>query len=104
MIVKHTGRYKFLSNFFIKSTFENVNNDVFVRIGQDNQYFFGTFSIKYKFFKNFINNLDFVYMENDMINIEKEFYNYINDNKLIKIEYNNIDVWSKINNETTFIW
>lgn len=103
MIIKHTGRYRFLSDYFIKYVNEN-DFDVVVREGTVDQYFTGTFAIKCNLFKIFLEKIDIVDMESKMINIEKKIYDFINDMNLNKKVLKHIDVYSKINNSDIFIW
>lgn len=104
IVVKHTGRYKFLTSLFIECIYDNLDSDVLVRDGVNNQYFTGTFAIKYKYLKEFLNQLNFDEMELKMISLEKKLYDFILNKKLNKIVYNHIDIYSKINNEKVFIW
>ena len=104
IIIKHTGRYKFISKFLINEINENKNIDLFVREGVNNQYFTGTFAIQYKFFKKFILSLDLNKMEKYMVNIEKELYDFSIRKKLNTKVYCKIDIYSKINNNDEYIW
>ena len=56
LIIKQTGRYCFLSNYFIEDIKKNADCDVFVRSGTGAQFFFGCFAIKFKWFKIFLKN------------------------------------------------
>lgn len=107
LIIKQTGRYKFTSDFFIRSVILNENNkncDVITRRGENNQCFFGAIGIRFRYLREFINNLDLIKMESSMINIESELSEFIQRNKLNEITYNNIDMFSNINNEHKFNW
>lgn len=103
MIIKLTGRYRFISDFFIKEV-EKQEYDLYYTT-RDFQSFFGCFAIRKKYFIEFINSLNLVEMENRMINIELEFLNFIKRRDDINSKvYNKIDVYSKINNETVVLW
>ena len=102
IIIKQTGRYKFISNLF----FNNLDKDVDVNVlyGENNNCFFGVFAIKFKWFKHFINTLDFIYMENNFISIETLLSNYISKQNLVVKKHEKIDVYSNINNNHLVIW
>lgn len=102
IIIKLTGRYLFLSSFFIENINKNSQYDIFVRNGVDNQFFCGCFAMKFKFFKEFINNINTEDMIKNNVSLERELYNYSICRNL-KV-YEKIDVYSNINNETEFIW
>jgi hypothetical protein len=107
LIIKQTGRYRFTSDFFIRSVILNENNkncDVITRRGENNQCFFGAIGIRFRHLVEFIDNLDLIKMEINMINIESELSEFIQYNKLNEITYNNIDMFSNINNEHKFNW
>jgi hypothetical protein len=102
IVIKQTGRYKFTSDLF----FENIDKtvDANVLFGENNYCFFGVFSLKFKYFKNFINNLDFSYMENNMVCIEKLLSDYIIHENLTVKKHDKLDVLSNINNNHLVIW
>jgi hypothetical protein len=105
IVIKHTGRYRFLSRYFINQIEMNKTTDVFVRINDTYpQYFTGTFAMRFEIFKEFILQLDLNNMEKYMINIEKELYDYLGKSNYSIIEFSNIDVYSKINNTDIVIW
>lgn len=79
IVTKHTGRYRFLSEFFIDDIRKNDDFDAYIREGTDSQYFFGTFGIRYGLFKSFLLGLDLNLMEANMINIERELYNFLHE-------------------------
>ena len=102
VIIKQTGRYKFISDLFIK--YFNHSVDVNVLYGENNNCFFGMFAIKFKHLKDFINTLDFEVMENNMISIETLLSQYISQ-KILSVErHNKIDIYSNINNNHLVIW
>lgn len=102
IIIKQTGRYKFISDLFFKNLNKNV--DVNVLYGENNNCFFGMFSMKYKYLKDFINQLNFIDMENYKISIETLLSNYITKKGLSVEKHNKIDVLSNINNNHLVIW
>lgn len=102
IIIKQTGRYKFTSDLFFKNLNKTV--DVNVLYGQNNNCFFGVFSIKYKHFKTFINNLNFESMEQHMVSIETLLSKHIELENLSVQKHYKIDVLSNINNNHLVIW
>jgi hypothetical protein len=104
IIVKHTGRYKFLSDLFIEDIKQNDHYDAFIREGTDSQYFFGTFGIRYGLFKRFLLEMDLNNMESNMISIERELYNFIHARGIKTKLYSKIDVYSNIANHDVFVW
>jgi len=103
IIVKLTGRYKFISDSFLKEI-KNGENDLYYTTS-DGQAFFGCFAIRKKFIIDFINSLNLSEMERNMINIEFEFINFINKRKDINSKLiNKIDVYSNINNQKVVLW
>lgn len=103
MIIKLTGRYRFISDFFIREV-QKQEYDLY-HTNRGSQSFFGCFAIRKKYFVEFINSLNIVEMENKTINIELEFFNFIQRRDDINSKlYNKIDVYSKINNQTVVLW
>jgi hypothetical protein len=103
IVIKHTGRYKFLSKFLLDDIEKNQDKDLFVR-ENTNQYFTGTFGMRYKYFKQFLLNLNLNQMEKNMINIEKKIYDFSIQENLNKKTYSNIDIYSNINNQQKYFW
>jgi hypothetical protein len=102
IIIKQTGRYKFISDLFFKNL--NETSDVNVLYGENNNCFFGMFSMKCKHFKRFINNLNLEEMERNMISIEALLSRYIAQENLSVEKHEKIDVLSNINNNHLVIW
>jgi hypothetical protein len=101
-LIKQTGRYRFISDLF----FTNFNQEVDVNVlyGENNNCFFGMFAMKSKHFKNFINSLDFDFMERNMISIETSLSQYIQQKNLSVQKHDKLDVYSNINNSHVVIW
>ena len=75
MIVKLTGRYLFDSRDFLQLVEDHPEIDVFVRcdpLGFPEKVFTGCFAMRYKFFKQMLENLDLIKMEEELIDLEKE--------------------------------
>jgi hypothetical protein len=77
MIVKVTGRYHLESRHFLNLVEENPEIDVFVKC--DPYYpiplgsvLTGCFAMRYHLFKEMLENLDFIKMEDELINLEAE--------------------------------
>lgn len=77
MIVKITGRYYFTSNEFLKTVEDHPSIDAFVTTDSSGQVFTGCFALRYKFFKEMLDQLDYAKMEREMINIEQEVAWYL---------------------------
>lgn len=101
-IIKLTGRYLFI-NFDIFNIVSN-NYDCYVKKDDYNQIFFGCFICKFKIFKDFLFNINLEFLEKNMINIEKEFADYINNNKINYFGLNKLNIYSKINNTDIVYW
>lgn len=88
IIVKITGRYAVLTNDFFKLIEQNPDADIFVRAFSDHDIYSGLFAMRYKYFMEVLENIDFDIMANRPIAFEHIFGNYVNDvkNKL-KIVY-----------------
>jgi hypothetical protein len=103
MIIKMTGRYRFLSEKFIKEIQKDDFDAYYTTEG--NQVFFGCFALRKKYLIEFINSIDLDEMEKNMINVEKKFYDFLQIKNNIKLKHiDKIDVYSKINNKVVVIW
>lgn len=102
MLIKITGRYKFLDTFFLKT----VNNDKFdfYYLPVKNQVFFGCIAMRKKYFVELINSIDLNVMEKYMINIESKTYEYLQQKSFKKFEFDKINFYSNINNQKVVIW
>lgn len=72
IIVKITGRYRLISREFLETVENHPTVDAFVKLASDGQVYTGCFAMRYKFFKEMLNQIDCAKMENDMINFEQE--------------------------------
>lgn len=97
IIVKITGRYSFNSDLFLTTIKENPTVDVFALKISD-QVFTGCFAMRYELFKDFLNQLDFIKMEKEMINIEYELALYLKkiESKNNILYINKIDITAPI--------
>lgn len=77
MIVKITGRYYFTSDEFLKTIEDHPSIDAFVTTDSSGQVFTGCFALRFKFFRDLIDQLDYEKMEREMINIEQEVAWYL---------------------------
>lgn len=78
MIIKLTGRYLFYSDQFFKDIENSPNTDIFVKEFSDGQIFTGCFAIRFKLLKEFLTHINYIWMEQNMINIEQLFADYVN--------------------------
>lgn len=81
MIVKLTGRYRLDSRDFLQLIEDHPEVDAFVRCDEGypkplGKVFTGAFAIRYKLFKEMLENLDLVKMEEQLIDIEVEVANF----------------------------
>lgn len=82
MIIKFTGRYKFLSDHFINLVKNNSHYDAFVKIGTNGfDIYTLCFAMKCKYMKEMYEHIDYSKMEREWINIEHEVANYIHTKK-----------------------
>jgi hypothetical protein len=102
LVVKLTGRYKLLSNYFFDIV--NHNNYDCYYLPHENQVFFGCFAIRKKFFSHFLKNLDINYMENRMINIELMFSEFLGNFNIKSYRLDKLELYSNINNNHKVIW
>jgi hypothetical protein len=87
LVVKLTGRYCFMSDLFMNMVMNNTQYDGFIKpIDNNTQYFTGCFALRARYLKEFLMQLDYDRMEYYMINVEKEFKEYI-DRKQLNINY-----------------
>ena len=81
MIVKLTGRYRLHNCDFLQLIEDHPEVDAFVKCDPDypkplGRVLTGAYAIRYKFFKEMLENLDLVKMEKEMIDIEIEVANF----------------------------
>lgn len=78
MIVKLTGRYSFYSDLFLNNIKNYPDTDIFVKEFSDGQMFTGCFAIRFKHLKELLTHIDYNLMEQNMVNIERIFADYVN--------------------------
>ena len=77
MIIKLTGRYFFNSNAFIQLAQNSAGIDAIVKYDRHRQVITGCCAMRYKYFKEMLDSIDYTTMEQQMINFEREMANYI---------------------------
>ncbi len=104
MIIKLTGRYRLNSPYFLKIVEDNPEVDAFIKFDPGfpiphGRAITGCFCIRYKYFNDMLSRLDFVKMEQELIDIEIEVANYIHkmEQQGCKVMYiDKIDMTSNI--------
>lgn len=77
-LMKITGRYKLLSEYFLKTFYENSDYDFYGKlVDNDTQVFTGCFIIKNLILQEFLSKIDFNLLENNMVNIEKSLFDFL---------------------------
>jgi|LakMenE18May11ns_1017448.scaffolds.fasta_scaffold9595322_2 hypothetical protein len=93
LIIKITGRYKFINDDFFKLINTNKNFDFYGKLIDNNtQIFTGCFALRKKHFKNFFNFCNLDNMEKNMINFEKKMFNFLNENNINSFFTDNINI------------
>ena len=77
LIVKWTGRYYFKNDQFLKEVEDNSCADVIIKLNPNNTVCAACYAMRYKYFKEFVNNIDFVEME-AKYGIEDLLMRYVN--------------------------
>jgi hypothetical protein len=77
MVLKLTGRYHLLSDYFLRLVEENPRHDAFVKIDKDGNVYTLGFAIRCKYLREMYETMDFVKMERNWINVENEVGDYI---------------------------
>jgi hypothetical protein len=77
MIIKLTGRYYLLSDYFLKLVEKNSDLDAIVKLDSCGQVLTLFFAMRGKYFCDMYEHIDYVSMERNRINIEKEVADYI---------------------------
>jgi hypothetical protein len=96
-IIKMTGRYILQNNFFVeKCKYEDY--DVIFRRDNHEQVFFGLFCAKKKVLIDFINSIDWNYVELRFISIEKIFAEFLQLRNYTKLELQELHIKCNINN------
>jgi len=101
IVIKLTGRYFLIDQNFIdliKNTFENY--DAYVLYGKHfvstDHVFTGCFALKWKYFKQLINDLDFESSETNLIPIEKSVADFVHEQRLRVCPVENLHVAARI--------
>jgi hypothetical protein len=83
MVLKITGRYKLLDDYFLNLVSSNSGFDFYGKLVDNNtQIFTGCFIINKKILIEYLSSIDYDYLEKNMINIERSIYEYlIGENK-----------------------
>jgi len=92
MIVKITGKYPLNSDFLIQMIQKNPEYDAFVKLDPHGQVFTGCFAMRYKYFKQMLEQLDLTYMERYMISIEREVANYLRYHNIKTLKLHKVGV------------
>lgn len=104
MIVKTTGRYILQSDGFLRLIEENPLVDSFVKKDAYGQVFTGCFALRYKYLKKFLHSLNLAYMEQRMINIERELANFLKSHGEIKVlEVQKLNLKARIGSDPVII-
>lgn len=100
ILIKLTGRYFFYSDHFLRFIRDTPHADFIVK-GTNNAnpftFFTGCYAAKYKYFKQFLAELDLAKMEREMINIEDELGRFLLRNpQLVTITVDSLDLVANI--------
>ena len=90
LIVQFTGRYHFTDDYFFRVIKDNPGYDLYAMDDGHSQYFTGCFALKKELFSKWVNETDWVSLNNLMINIEKSLWNFARDNNLNVYELDSI--------------
>lgn len=78
LIIKLTGRYEFVDEYFKKLINANPNYEFYGKLTDNStQIFTGCFAIRENLFRQFITEVDLVSMEKKMINFEKLIFDFV---------------------------
>ena len=79
MIVKLTGRYWFNCRDFLQTVENHPEVDAFVKVtrGDPSSVITGCFAMRYKLFKEMVENFDYPKMEREMVDIERAVSAYV---------------------------
>ncbi len=98
MILKMTGRYRFISDRFLKLVENSSDYDAIIKIHWPTaQAYTLGFAMKCKYLQEMLQNINYWVMEDQMINLEREVAKYVlrkkNKNKNFKVLYvENLDI------------
>lgn len=85
-----TGRYHFLDQYYFEKFEENFGYDLYANPDEHEQYRTGCFTLRTKYFKDWIKETDWEYMNYIMLNLEKSLWNYSKQKKLKFYEYDKL--------------
>lgn len=78
LVVQFTGRYNFIDDKFLSVIEKNLGYDFYGRLFKvEDQYFTGCFAMKTKYMVEWVNTVDWNYLNHAMINIEKSLRDYV---------------------------
>jgi hypothetical protein len=77
MILKITGRYPFISDDLFQCIKDNPGADAIVKMDPYGQGITACFALRARYLKDMLEHLDYNRMEQNMINVELEFANYL---------------------------
>lgn len=81
IIIKLTGRHSFITDYLIKLVENNQGFDAFVKVNEDENAWTVGFAMRYKYFKEMFENIDYDSVEKNMIPIEYKVGDYIKKQK-----------------------
>lgn len=83
LIIKMTGRYKFINDDFFSLIKSNGNFDFYGKlIDKNTQIFTGCFALRKKYFVKLLNFCDLQLMEKNMVNFEKIIFDFLEIEKI----------------------
>ena len=78
MVIQFTGRYNFIDDTFFTIIENNPGYDFYGKLFEvENQYFTGCFAMKTEYMVEWVNSVDWDYLNCAMINIEKSLRDYV---------------------------
>ena len=78
LVIQLTGRYNFIDDTFFTSIENNPGYDFYGKLFEvEDQYFTGCFAMKTEYMIEWVNSVDWDYLNYAMINIEKSLRNYV---------------------------
>lgn len=76
MTIETTGRYHFLDTYFFDTIKNNPGYDLYAKNDGYDQYFTGCFALKTEYMIEWVNETDWDYLNDAMINVEKCLWNF----------------------------
>jgi hypothetical protein len=97
LCLQMTGRYNFLSRKFLDTIENNPDYDFYgLEQSEYQQYYTGCFAIKTNHLKEFASQTDRDKINYYMINFEKVLWDYVNNNQLNSLNFDEIDIRTNI--------